>query len=105
MPSACHVPVEVVRENVPLPCVSTVLMGLATIGNRSRREASGAFAQSVRMRDNTVYGKGAEVAHHHASMRKPTKAEMSSNAPSIGSKISAPSQPATKNADTTIWQS
>lgn len=40
----------------------------AIIGNRFKPEAFGAFVLSVRMRDKTVYAKGAEAAHHRASM-------------------------------------
>ena len=84
MPSACHVPAAVGRANGPRPFASTALTVLAIIGNRFKPEASVAFAPSVWMRNKTAYEKDAEAAHHLASMRKLTKAETSSNAPSIG---------------------
>lgn len=83
-PSVCHVPTAVGHGNAPRPFASTALTVLAIIGNRFKLEASVAFAPSVWMHDKTAYGKDAEAAHHLASMRKLIKAEMSSNAPSIG---------------------
>lgn len=77
-------------------------MVLAIIRNKFKLEESAAFVTSVWMRAKAAYGKDAEAAHHLASMRKLTKAKMPSNAPSIDSKISTPSQLGTKNADTTI---
>ena len=59
-------------------------MVLVTIGNRFKIEASSAFALSVKMRDRTDYGKGAEAAHHRVSTRKPTKGATWSNAPLTG---------------------
>ena len=81
-PFACLEPAVADRENDHPAFGSTALMVLATIGNRFKLEASGAFAPSVRMRNKTAYGKDAEAAPHHVSTRKPTKAEMSSNAQS-----------------------
>lgn len=84
MPSACRELVEAAPEKGQLACASTALTVLAITGNRFKLGASAAFVQNVKMRAKAAYAKGAAVAHHRVLMRKHTKAEMSSNAPSTG---------------------
>lgn len=83
-PSACLELAAAGHENDHPAFESTAPMVLATIDNKFKLEASGAFVLSVRMRDRAGYGKDAEAAPHRVSTRKPTRAATSSNAPSTG---------------------